>query len=181
MTTEELINLVNDHLQEANADNEVRITRIQEIQDFLNYNLRLTELSAEEKEDFVNCMEGFPLTQAQRNTLSDAKGKVRNNGESLQDYYIDMWARSTYFKRCAWFSYLYGETKTKPTFIHAITSTKENNNILIHKLVINTGSVTVCDKMVILPGDEREPTRVTFFNDEVTCASCLSIINNKDK
>lgn len=107
MKTSELLNLIDDHLQEANSIPTDRVNRINEILTYLNFNLRLTELSELEKQDFVNCMEGFPLTDDQKKTLNDST-------EERKNYYIDMWARSTYMKRCVWLTYLHGESDKKP-------------------------------------------------------------------
>ena len=109
MKTEQLITLIDEHLQETNSNKEERIKRTKDLIDFLNYNLRLVELSDKEKENFVGSMEGYPLTDDMKKALNDCptqRGK---------DYYINMWARSAYFRRCAWFKYLYGETNEKPS------------------------------------------------------------------
>lgn len=108
MKTVDLIDLIDEHLQEANSDTKDRIDKIKTILDFLNYNLRLTELSDDEKQDFMGCIEGYPLTDEMRETLDNCKTEERKN------YYYTMWARSTYFKRCAWMQYLCGETDDKP-------------------------------------------------------------------
>ena len=108
MKTEELLDIIDEHLQEVNSDTEERTQRIKNILDFLNYNFRLTELSEKEKEDFVHCMEGYPLNDNMRETLNKCET------EDKKSHYINMWARSTYFRQCAWFEYLYGNTNTKP-------------------------------------------------------------------
>ncbi len=108
MKTSELLNLIDHHLQEVNSKPTDRVNRIKEILTYLNFNLRLTELSEFEKQDFVNCMEGYPLTEDQRKTLE-------NSTKERKNYYIDMWARSTYMRRCMWLTYLHNESDTKPT------------------------------------------------------------------
>ena len=102
MKTDKIIDLIDEHLQEANSDKEERIRRIKEITEFLNYNLRLTELSDEEKQDFVLSMEGYPLSDEMRKTLDNC------TTEEQKDHYFTMWARSTYFRRCKWLNYLKG-------------------------------------------------------------------------
>lgn len=104
---EDVFAVMDDYLQEVNNDDEVRLERINELMDFLSYNKRLTALSAAEKLDFVHCMEGYPLSEKQRKALDENPEK--------QDYYITMWARSNYFRRCAWLSYLHGEDDYKPS------------------------------------------------------------------
>ncbi len=107
---ESVIKTLDDYFQEANADTPERIKRIKSVQDFLAYTLRLTELSEVEKADFVKCMEGGIMTENMRKKLDDCKD------EKQKDYYLDMWARSTYFRRCAWLGYLHGEPNSiKPT------------------------------------------------------------------
>jgi hypothetical protein len=108
MSTDKIIILIDKHLQEVDADPEKRIKRIEDILDFLNYNLRLTKLSNEEKEDFVNSMEGYPLTDEMLKTLKLCKNKQE------EDHYITMWARSNYFRQCFWLEYLKGKSDTKP-------------------------------------------------------------------
>lgn len=108
MSTEEVMNLIDEHLQEANSNTEERINRTKELLRFLNYNLRLAQLTDEEKEDFIGSMEGYPLTKGMRETLDKAEN------EQVREHYIDTWARSTYFKQCEWLQYLYGETEEKP-------------------------------------------------------------------
>ncbi|MEK7070687.1 MAG: hypothetical protein AAB966_02680 [Patescibacteria group bacterium] len=109
MKTDQLMELIDEHLQEVNSDTTERLKRIDEMLFFLNFNRRLTKLSDEEKQDFANCHEGFPWTENMRATYDNAPDK------KTKDYYIDMWARSTYFRRCAWESYLSGYTNDKPT------------------------------------------------------------------
>ena len=92
---------------EQKNDDKWRIEKCDEILDYVNYYKRLAELSDKEKLDFIHCNEGFPLTDEQREVL--------NKSDDLKkDYYFDMWARSTYFKLCAWLNYLGGHTKEKP-------------------------------------------------------------------
>lgn len=103
----DILSLIDNHLQEANTDDAERMKRIDEIIDFLMYNKRLTALSPEEKLAFVQTMEP---------ELSDEERKVINGCKTKKDkeHYIDMWARSTYFRRCAWMAYLHGESTDKP-------------------------------------------------------------------
>ena len=108
METNELMEHISEHLQEVNNDTVERLKRIDEMLFFLNFNRRLTELSDEEKEDFDNCHKGFPWTENMRTTYDNAPD------QKTKDYYIDMWARSTYFRRCAWENYLSGYTDDKP-------------------------------------------------------------------
>jgi hypothetical protein len=111
MKTVEIIEILDEYLQEVNSDQEKRIGRIKELLDFLNYNLRLTELSKEEKEDFVLSNEGYPLNEGMRKTLDGCESEEKKN------HYFNMLARSTYFRRCAWLRYLTGETKEKPILL----------------------------------------------------------------
>ncbi len=57
-TTDALIDLISDHLQELNDNKEGRVKAINEFLDFLDWNLRITELSDAEKVAFSNAMEG---------------------------------------------------------------------------------------------------------------------------
>lgn len=107
--TEELLEQISEHLQEVNNNTTERLKRIDEMLFFLNYNRRLTELSNEEKQDFIYCHEGFPWTESMKATHNNAPNKA------TKDYYIEMWARSTYIRRCAWNDYLSGKTNDKPT------------------------------------------------------------------
>lgn len=108
MNFERITEVIDDHLQEVNDDQKERIKRIKEIQDFLAYNLRLTELTPDQLEDFGQTMDGGRLTDNMRKTFDECKTEDR------KDYYITMWARSNYFRQCAWMSYLHGECVEKP-------------------------------------------------------------------
>lgn len=111
MKTDEIVDLISDHLQEANSDRPERLSRIKEMLDFLNFNLRFTELTDEEQVDFVMTEEGtHPWTKEMRK-------KFDNATKEHQHDYIDMLARSNYFRLCAWRSYLFGETKDKPSIL----------------------------------------------------------------
>lgn len=103
MDKNNLINLIDDNLN-SHEENEIEI--INELINYLNYRLRLIQLSNNEKQDFIYCNEGYPLTNEQRKTLK----KNKNN----EDYYFEMWARATYFRKCAWLNYLNGNTNEKP-------------------------------------------------------------------
>lgn len=107
MTTNEVMDVVDQHLQEANHDQKGRLKRINELMDFLAFNKRMTELSDEERLDFVRCEDGLTLTEEQRNLLELKPHK--------REYYIEEWARGTYFRLCDWRRYLFGETSEKPT------------------------------------------------------------------
>jgi len=107
MSSQKIIEAIDRFLQESNHDKEERVKKIKEIQDFLNYNLRITQLTDKEKTDFVYCIEGYPLSKGQSELLDECT-------DQRKDHYINMWARSTYFRRCAWLSYLHGETDVKP-------------------------------------------------------------------
>jgi hypothetical protein len=99
---EKIMDQIDLFLQTLNNDSKQRSESIKELIDFLSYNLRVTELSDLQKRDFVYCMEGYPLTDKQHDLLTKSNDKEKN-------YYIDMWARSTYFRRCAWLTYLHGQ------------------------------------------------------------------------
>lgn len=109
MTTENITELMYDHLQEVNNNTPERLKRIDEMLFFLNFHKRLTELSKEERQDFCYCQEGFPWTEEMKKTYENA------STEEKKDYYRTMWATSTYMRRCAWDSYLAGYTNKKPT------------------------------------------------------------------
>jgi hypothetical protein len=108
MNTEEVLNVMDAHLQEVNADQKERLSRINEMLDYLNYNKRLTELSEAEKQAFVDTMEGSTLSEYDRKKLDGLKS------EKERDHYINEVARTVYFRRCAWLSYLSGERADKP-------------------------------------------------------------------
>jgi hypothetical protein len=108
MTIDELLETIDDHLQKVNDDIKERVKRIDGILDFLNYNRRLTLLSPEEKQDFYYCNEGYPIEGNLKKAIDKCKTEKEKN------YYIDMWARTTYFRQCAWLNYLYGNTQEKP-------------------------------------------------------------------
>lgn len=116
MKTEEILNIMDAHLQEVNDDQKERLSRINEMLDYLNYNKRLTELSEVEKQAFVETMEGAALTDAQRQ-------KLKGMDKKQQDLYFDELARTTYFRRCAWLSYLSGERTEKPITVGASAQT----------------------------------------------------------
>lgn len=109
MKTEELFTAIDNHLQSLNNKEDERIKAIKELLDFLNYNLRLTELTAEEKQDFIKTIEGNNLSDACRDKINNAKSETEKN------YYVDMYARANYFRKCAWMDYLYGKSNEKPT------------------------------------------------------------------
>ena len=104
---EELLNAIHAHCLGENVIEEDQKIRLEEVVDYAKYCMRLISLSAAEKKDFANCMEGYPITDKQMKLLAASS-------EEKKDYYIDMWARSTYFKQCAWMSYLHGETDDSP-------------------------------------------------------------------
>ena len=108
MDFEKITIVIDDYLQEVNDNQTERIERIKQMQDFLAYNLRLTGLTTEEKEDFVNTMQGGNVTDGMKKTLSDYPT------EEKKDYYLTMWARSNYFRQCAWMGYLHGTEKKMP-------------------------------------------------------------------
>jgi hypothetical protein len=99
---DEILDKIDSFLQLSNGNTKERLDKINELLSFLNYNKRLTELSKEEKLNFVEAMEGANLTDKQRKILNESDVKMK-------DHYIEMWARSTYFRRCAWISYLHGK------------------------------------------------------------------------
>lgn len=109
MTTDELMDSVSAHLQEVNGCKVERLARINKLLDFLQYNKKITELTDEELKDFASCMDGGNLSDSEREKLTSTTDEVK------REHYIEMWARSVYFRRCAWLSYLYGETTDKPT------------------------------------------------------------------
>ncbi len=109
MKTNELLEHISEHLQEVNSDTTERLKRIDKMLFFLNYNRRLTELFEVEKLDFANCHEGYPWTENMGKTYDNAPD------QKTKDDYIDMWARSNYFRLCAWDNYLSGHTNDKPT------------------------------------------------------------------
>ena len=111
METAQIVDIISEHLQEANNNDVERLKRIDEILEFVNYNRRLTMLTDEEKQDFIYCNEGYP-----RETWTEDMIKAYDNApdQKARDYYIEMWARSTYFRQCAWHNYLFGHTDEKP-------------------------------------------------------------------
>ena len=110
MTTDEVIDVISQHIQETKPDSLEAVKRldkiISSISEYVNYTRRLMALTDVEKQDFMDTMEGRGLTAEQRKTL-DTQPDKRN-------YYIEMWARSNYFRRCAWLAYLYGEEDHPP-------------------------------------------------------------------
>ncbi len=108
MTTTQINKLISSHLQEVNRNTKTRLHRIDKLLFVLNYELRLTRLSKEEKIDWVHCNEGFPLTDNQSKVLDICKTEEKRN------YYIEMWARCTYLRLCAWRAYFAGESDKKP-------------------------------------------------------------------
>jgi hypothetical protein len=106
-TTDEVMDIVSNHLQEANHDTEERLKRIEALEQFLGYDRRLTELSDDEKEAFVNSMEGNLSDHERRMIANKPEGAEREK-------YIDSLARANYFRRCAWMNYLNGTSKDKP-------------------------------------------------------------------
>ncbi len=111
MKTDKILNIIDEHLQEVNDNTEERVKRIKTFLEYLNYNLRLTELSDEEKQSFVGSMDGAPLSPEMKKTMDECKKK---STEKEYNHYIEMWARSIYFRRCDWLQYLHGETNEKP-------------------------------------------------------------------
>ena len=104
----DILEQLQEHFEQGKTDKE-KTDKCEEVLDYVNYYKRLTELSEDEKRDFVYCNEGFPISDGMRKTLDKCKT------EKEKDYYYDMWARSAYFKLCAWLNYLGGHTKEKPT------------------------------------------------------------------
>ena len=102
MKTDELIDLISEHLQEVNDDEKERMQRINAMLDFLNWNKRITELSKKEKVAFTQAMGGH-ITDSERAIIADAAD------EKKKEYYIDSFARANYIRKCAWISYLSGE------------------------------------------------------------------------
>lgn len=106
----DIIENLHEHFypDQAASDRSKTVELINEVMAYCNYLLRLEGLTDKEKEDFVSTMEGGGMTEEMRKVLNDCKT------DKKRDYYIDMWGRSTYFRQCAWLSYLHGETNHKP-------------------------------------------------------------------
>lgn len=108
MSTDELIDLISDHLTDQSIPKQEMLTRYDQIQDYISYARRIFDLSDNAKKDFYETMEGGIVTDEMRSTLNKCKT------EKDKDYYIEMWARSNYFKQCSWMAYLHGEDKHIP-------------------------------------------------------------------
>lgn len=106
---EELMNLLSEFMPQVDETEMREVLAC--VGSYIDYCKRLMDLSPEEKIDFMYCMEGYPLTDKQRLLLDENPGK--------REYIIERWARSTYFRRCAWMSYLNGVAKDKPTLHHS--------------------------------------------------------------
>ena len=109
METNELMEIISEHLQKVNSDTTERLKRIDEMLFFINFNRRLTELTDEERVDYTMSHEGYPWTENMRKTYDNARD------QETKDHYIDMWARSRYIRQCAWDDYLAGYANKKPT------------------------------------------------------------------
>ena len=105
--TIEIIDRIGDFLNDC-REKEDRIKKLGELKDYLDFNLRLTELSDEELESYHRCHDGPVLSDEMRATLDSCKTGTQRK------YYTEMWARALYIRRCEWDSYLYGETDEKP-------------------------------------------------------------------
>lgn len=116
-----MIDIIDEFLAES-EDTPKRVFKIKELLSYLNYNLRLTELSDEELNAYRQCVDGPVLSDQMRATLEGCKT------EDGRKYYTDMWARSVYFRRCAWDEYLYGETDKKPFVAPKETPTESPAN-----------------------------------------------------
>ncbi len=81
-----------------------RIESIDDLLHRLNFERRLTMLTDEERDHMNN----ESLSPEARQKLDEAKTPVER--EEL----ITMYARSTYFRQCAWIDYLNGSTDKKP-------------------------------------------------------------------
>lgn len=90
--------------------NDERIASIDDLLHRLEFERRLTTLTDEEREHMNN----ESISPEARQKLDDAK--TPEEREEL----ITMYARSIYFRRCAWIDYLNGSTDKKP-----FTSVKE--------------------------------------------------------
>jgi len=108
MSTNELTDLLSDHLTDQNVPKEEMLVRYNEIQDYLSYARRIFDLSDNAKKDFYETMEGGVITKEMKETLCKCKS------QKDEDHYIDMWSRSNYFKKCSWMAYLHGEDKNIP-------------------------------------------------------------------
>jgi hypothetical protein len=108
MKTEEVMEVIYKHLEDAKSD-AVRLKKVNELLDYFNYCKRLFSLTEDERIDFIGTMDGAPLTESERNTLENTK-----DNRVTYNYYVKMFARSTYFRRCNWLAYLHGDTDEKP-------------------------------------------------------------------
>ncbi|MES2314967.1 MAG: hypothetical protein V4524_03495 [Patescibacteria group bacterium] len=81
-----------------------RLARIDDLLHRLNFERRLTALTDEERDH----MNDESLSPEARQKLDEAKT------EAERENLITMYARSTYFRQCAWKDYLNGTTNEKP-------------------------------------------------------------------
>lgn len=103
----QILTEINNLLNNSDTTPEVSLNYIKHLDDFIQFNKRLYGLNKEELDDFNSTM-GGGLTKKEIDFLNEVEG------ETKKDYYIDMWARSNYFRQCSWMSYLHGESTDKP-------------------------------------------------------------------
>jgi hypothetical protein len=80
-----------------------RLQRIEDLQRLLNFERRLAMLTREERAS----AHGVQLSPAMRQ-------KLKVSSPTEREKIIEGWARAIYIRRCAWQSYLNGETDEKP-------------------------------------------------------------------
>lgn len=107
MTTDEVMDMIDNHINDMKEQSD-HFAAIDRLLGYLNYLRRINMLSDEEMQDFIYCNEGYPLTDKDREMMKKDRG------------YIDGKARFTYFRRCSWLQYLYGESDEKPSPLNLI-------------------------------------------------------------
>jgi hypothetical protein len=103
----EVLEYIGSYLDESNDDDTKRLSKIEVMMNFLEFEKRVTELTDVEKQHYFNCLNGPRLSDEMKATLKGCETPEH------KEYYIKMWARSTYFARCAWETYLH-TGKDKP-------------------------------------------------------------------
>ena len=98
---------IGNYLDESNSDSTKRLSKIEALIKFLEFEKRVTEMTDAEKQHYYRCLDGPQLSDKMRATLDSCTTEEKRN------YYIEMWARATYFTRCAWDTYLH-TGKDKP-------------------------------------------------------------------
>lgn len=100
-----------DYIESLKDNDEEAMKFISSTIDYLMFHKRFLELKPHEKIAFEKVLDGGELNDRERRRLDEL------TNEEEKDNYIGQIARTNYFRRCAWLSYLHGEPNCDKPFV----------------------------------------------------------------